>query len=196
MLHNYTCNQHLHITIRIIISIRCQPEGAITVKEKWNDFWWGVGFTLLGALILLFMPLLITGKYSVESGPTLFPTLLAWGLILVGSCLSIGSLISYCKMKKSCSEQDATPFSQRAIQLIKVEWKVVAFMALAVSYVLLYQRLGYFVMSFIVSTLLLLLFGSKEKRQYIAVYAAIIVLYLGFRFGLSVSLPLGSWFGL
>lgn len=166
------------------------------MKEKWRDFLWGTGFALFGAAILVFMPSLITGKYSTEAGPTIFPKLLATGIMIVGGCLSVGSLIGYLKARRGDTAPDTVPFTLKCLLLIKAEWKVAVFMVLALVYVLLYQQLGYFVTSFVISTLLLLLFNSRKKSQYIAVYATILVLYIGFRFGLSATLPLGSWFGL
>jgi len=60
---------------------------------------------------------------------------------------------------------------------------------------LLLRKVGYLIVSFAATTIILLMMNARKKSYWIAVYTSIIVIYVVFLYGLQVQLPLGSWFG-
>lgn len=170
------------------------------MKNNKQDILCGAAFVVLGCLIRGFRDVLITGKIETAVyGPLTFPTLIAYGMILCGALLMITSYNKY-KQAKAAAIADGTytPEAEKLttpIEYVKREWKVLAFMAISLVYVLLLRKVGYLIVSFVATTLILLMMNARKKSYYIATYTSIIVLYVGFLYGLQVQLPLGSWFG-
>lgn len=170
------------------------------MKQCKQDILSGSFFVVFGALLRIFRDKMITGKIVTEvHGPLTFPTLIAYGMMLCGALLAITSWRKYQTLKASAmadgtydaaSEKLTTP-----IEYVKKEWKVLVFMALSFAYVLLLRKVGYLIVSFVATTIILLMMNARKKSYWIAVYASIVVIYVGFLYGLQVQLPLGSWFG-
>lgn len=170
------------------------------MKQCKQDILSGGFFIVFGALLRIFRDKMITGKIVTEAyGPLTFPTLIAFGLMICGTLLVITSWRKYQKLKAEAvaegtydveAEKLTTP-----IEYIKKEWKVLVFMAISLSYVLLLRKVGYLLVSFVAATIILLMMNARKKSYWISVYASIIVIYVGFLYGLQVQLPLGSWFG-
>lgn len=137
----------------------------------------------------------MVGRYQKNiTDPTVFPKLMSWGMVIVGTTMTVPAVAQKLRNKDKDKEQSKR-FLQNALDLIKSEWKVAAFMAISVVYVFLYERLGYFITSFLAVTGVLFLFEAKKKSYFVSTYVAVTVLYVAFRFGLSAKLPLGTWFG-
>jgi len=170
------------------------------MKELKRDMLCGGFFAVFGILLRIFRDKMITGKIVTELyGPLTFPTLIAYCLVICGVLLIFNSYGKYKKVKNEAIEKGTyNPNDDKLTgisELIKREWKVLAFMALSLLYVYLLRKVGYLIVSYAAATIILLMMNAKKKSYYISVYASIMVIYVGFLYGLKVQLPLGSWFG-
>ena len=127
-------------------------------------------FLILGALVLISVPLTIQDPGVSVMGPRVFP-------YFIGACMVI---LSMALMLTSEEER------KRAL---RDELRALLLAAVILVYAALFQILGYFISTLLAATVILLIFRVKKIWAYPVVYAAAVAIWAGFTFLLSVRLP-------
>ena len=131
-------------------------------------------FLILGALVLISVPLTIQDPGVSVMGPRVFP-------YFIGACMVI---LSLALMLTTIVKRDAEVIEQAADEL-----RALLLAAVILVYAALFQILGYFISTLLAATVILLIFRVKKIWAYPVVYAAAVAIWAGFTFLLSVRLP-------
>ncbi|MEG0541545.1 MAG: tripartite tricarboxylate transporter TctB family protein [Angelakisella sp.] len=140
-------------------------------------------FFVLGIVLLIVIPTSVDSGTMSDVGPRAFPYFIAVCMIALSSVLAANT---YWERKKNLNQvagKKAEPGEG------KNELRALALVAIILLYILTFDILGYFVSTFIASTLMLLLFRTKNIKHYLIVYGVAIAIYLAFTKLLFVMLP-------
>ena len=147
----------------------------------------GIFVTVLAVLMIVYF---IPGQIKISTAlgvdqsfnAQTFPFFAAWVILIPGVILTISSAVKLIRLK-----------SEGTIKLPPVkfrdELRAIALIALFFLYVLLFATLGYIPATVIVPPLVLWLLGSRDWRYYAAVYGVGVVVYVAFKYLMSVPLP-------
>lgn len=131
-------------------------------------------FLMIVSIVLWFM---IPSNIVVPEGEEaaqLFPKMLVGGMFLLSAFISIKSFIT---------KKDET----MELDLMK-EGKVILYMFAILVYIILVDKIGFLISTFIISALTLFIFKA-EKKLYPILGIFIIFVYLLFKYALSIPLP-------
>ena len=149
-------------------------------------------FLILGALVLISVPLTIQDPGVSVMGPRVFPYFIGACMVILSLALMLTTIV---KHRKAGGADSTGTFAseeerKRALRdelraLLPPEGPV---LVLGV-YAALFQILGYFISTLLAATVILLIFRVKKIWAYPVVYAAAVAIWAGFTFLLSVRLP-------
>jgi hypothetical protein len=154
---------------------------------KRKDISVGAVSILIAAFIILQSRNLVVRTSLDPAGPTFVPEIIAWAMILIGVALIAGGL--------AARKADAAHPGIARSGLI--EWfaayrQVLLIVALSLAYALLLDVVGYLFMTPILIGGIMWILNVHDIKQILRVSVPVtVVLYLVFRFGLQVKLPLG-----
>ncbi len=143
----------------------------------------GILFILFGLALLLYIPNSINDDGMSILGPRAFPNLIAYGIILLSLSLLITNIYKlFSDKKKETKTKDSNT-------TVLDEVRVLLLTLIMLLYVLTFEPLGYFISTFISSTLILALFKVKKWYLYAIIYTIAGLIYLAFTKLLFVILP-------
>lgn len=140
-------------------------------------------FTVLGVVLLIVIPVSVDAGTMSAVGPRTFPYFIAVCMIVLSLMLA---MTTYLENKKSSGKSKS---GNVELTEWKNELRALLLVVVVLLYVLTFDALGYFVSTFIASTLMLLIFRTKNIIHYLVVYGAAIAIYLAFTKLLYVMLP-------
>ena len=125
------------------------------------------------------------------AGPAALPLITAWIMIIIGAVLLAGGSLAARKAVKSAPRSSVASalrgFADRYRLVL-----VVIFFCLAYSF--MYEILGYLIMTPLLIGSIMWVLGYRNKRSLMMVSGFMTaILFVVFRFGLTVKLPLGFW---
>ena len=139
-------------------------------------------FLILGALVLISVPLTIQDPGVSVMGPRVFP-------YFIGACMVI--LTTIVKHRKAGGADSTGTFAseEERKRALRDELRALLLAAVILVYAALFQILGYFISTLLAATVILLIFRVKKIWAYPVAYAAAVAIWAGFTFLLSVRLP-------
>jgi len=160
---------------------------GVWVMFKRKDISVGVASILAAAFIILQSRNLVVRTSLDPAGPTFVPEIIAWAMILIGVALIAGGLAA----RKAGAAKPTAP-GQGLIEKLMVYRQVLLIVALSLAYALLVDAVGYLLMTPILIGGIMWILNVHDIKKVLRVCIPIsVVLYLVFRFGLQVKLPLG-----
>ena len=144
-------------------------------------------FLILGALVLISVPLTIQDPGVSVMGPRVFPYFIGACMVILSLALMLTTIVKHRKAGGAdstgtfASEEEKGPAGTRCQALLLA--------AVILVYAALFQILGYFISTLLAATVILLIFRVKKIWAYPVVYAAAVAIWAGFTFLLSVRLP-------
>mgnify|MGYP003379685786 CR=1 FL=1 len=136
-------------------------------------------FLILGALVLISVPLTIQDPGVSVMGPRVFPYFIGACMVILSLALMLTTIVKHRKAGGAEERKRALRDELRALLLA----------AVILVYAALFQILGYFISTLLAATVILLIFRVKKIWAYPVVYAAAVAIWAGFTFLLSVRLP-------
>ncbi len=145
-------------------------------------------FLILGALVLISVPMTIKDPGISVMGPRVFPTFI--GVCMVLLSLALLAITLFKGRKENAARQaEGTLTEEERKTALRDELRAVALALIILAYSALFQTLGYFLSTFLATTAILLLFRVKKVWVYPIIYAVAFLIWLGFTVLLSVRLP-------
>ena len=126
-------------------------------------------FLILGALVLISVPLTIQDPGVSVMGPRVFPYFIGACMVILSLALMLTTIVKHRKAGGADSTGTFASEEERKRAL--------------------FQILGYFISTLLAATVILLIFRVKKIWAYPVVYAAAVAIWAGFTFLLSVRLP-------
>lgn len=145
-------------------------------------------FLLLGALVLISVPLTIKDPGVSVMGPRVFPYFIGVSMVVLSLILLVQTIIKNRKAVNKAEETNTLSDAEKKVAR-RDELRAILLAVIVLAYSASFQKLGYFLSTFLASTLILLLFKVKKIWVYPIVYAAAVAVWAGFTFLLSVRLP-------
>ena len=144
-------------------------------------------FLVLGIAVLISVPLTIVDPQISVMGPRVFPNFIGISMVVLSLALMLQTLLKAKKngeFKKSTAKTAEEKKSNMSNQM-----RALLMAGIALLYAFTLEPLGYFVSTFIASTLTLLLFKVKKWWAYPLIYAVAFLIWLAFTTLLYVRLP-------
>ena len=139
-------------------------------------------FLILGALVLISVPLTIQDPGVSVMGPRVFPYFIGACMVILSLALMLTTIV---KHRKAGGADSTGTFASEEERKRALRDELRALLA----YAALFQILGYFISTLLAATVILLIFRVKKIWAYPVVYAAAVAIWAGFTFLLSVRLP-------
>ena len=141
-------------------------------------------FLVLGITLIIFIPITIPLSEATVIGPRAFPYFIATAMIVLSAVLLISTLLQRGKqgLREEKTEEKEPRYRQD-------ELRALALIGITLLYIFLFDKIGYFLSTFLSSTLVLLLFRVKKVWYYLIVYAVGAGVYFAFTKLLFVTLP-------
>lgn len=139
---------------------------------------------ILGIALIIFIPASIPLSEATEIGPRAFPYFIAVSMILLSALLLVSTLFQYRKQRPQKEKS-----VEKAPECLHNEIRALILFIIVLLYIFLFDKIGYFLSTFLASTLTLLLFRVKKVWYYLIVYAAGAGIYFAFTKLLFVMLP-------
>jgi putative tricarboxylic transport membrane protein len=154
---------------------------------KRRDISVGVASILAAVFIILQSRGLVVRTSLDPAGPTFVPEIIAWTMILIGVALIAGGWVA---RKTSATGHEAP--RQSLIEKLAAYRQVLLIVALSLAYAVLVDIVGYLLMTPVLIGGIMWILKVRDIKQILRVCLPVsVVLYLVFRFGLQVKLPLG-----
>lgn len=144
-------------------------------------------FLILGALVLISVPLTIQDPGVSVMGPRVFPYFIGACMVILSLALMLTTIVKHRKAGGADSTEPLPP--RRRESGPADELRALLLAAVILVYAALFQILGYFISTLLAATVILLIFRVKKIWAYPVVYAAAVAIWAGFTFLLSVRLP-------
>ena len=142
-------------------------------------------FLILGALVLISVPLTIQDPGVSVMGPRVFPYFI---MVILSLALMLTTIVKHRKAGGADSTGTFASEEERK-RALRDELRALLLAAVILVYAALFQILGYFISTLLAATVILLIFRVKKIWAYPVVYAAAVAIWAGFTFLLSVRLP-------
>jgi hypothetical protein len=154
---------------------------------KRRDISVGVASILVAVFIIIQSRSLVVRTSLDPAGPTFVPEIIAWAMILIGVALIAGGWVA-----RKASAKVPEAHRQSLMEKIALYRSVIMIVALSLAYALLVDIVGYLFMTPILIGGVMWILKVHDIKQILRVCIPVtVVLYLVFRFGLQVKLPLG-----
>ena len=145
-------------------------------------------FLILGALVLISVPLTIQDPGVSVMGPRVFPYFIGACMVILSLALMLTTIVKHRKAGGAASTGTFASEEERK-RALRDELRALLLAAVILVYAALFQILGYFISTLLAATVILLIFRVKKIWAYPVVYAAAVAIWAGFTFLLSVRLP-------
>ena len=142
-------------------------------------------FLILGALVLISVPLTIQDPGVSVMGPRVFPYFIGACMVILSLALMLTTIVKH----RKAGGADSTGTFASEEERKRDELRALLLAAVILVYAALFQILGYFISTLLAATVILLIFRVKKIWAYPVVYAAAVAIWAGFTFLLSVRLP-------
>lgn len=153
---------------------------------KRGDIFVGIA-SILVAIIIIFQSQTLVVKTPMDpAGPTFIPMIIAFGMIFIGIMLILGDI--YVRKVTTASGKSSVGFME-----ILIEHKhVMMVVAISLAYAGLLDTMGYLIMTPLLIGGIMWVLKVRDIKQILKVSVPLsVILYVVFRFGLQVKLPLG-----
>ena len=140
-------------------------------------------FLILGALVLISVPLTIQDPGVSVMGPRVFPYFIGACMVILSLALMLTTIVKHRKAGGADSTGTFASEEERK-RALRDELRALLLAAVILVYAALFQILG-----LLAATVILLIFRVKKIWAYPVVYAAAVAIWAGFTFLLSVRLP-------
>lgn len=143
--------------------------------------------SILIAVFIIFQSRNLVVRTSLDpAGPTFVPLIIAWGMIFIGIVLIAGDLYVR-KVTPAPPKGDAGPIQK----LIEYKY-VIMVVALSLAYAGLLDTIGYLIMTPVLIGGIMWVLKVRDIKEILKVSISVsVLLYVVFRFGLQVKLPMG-----
>ena len=149
-------------------------------------------FLILGALVLILVPLTIQDPGVSVMGPRVFPYFIGPCMVILSLALMLTTTCVAGRPAPKAGGADSTgtfASEEERKRALRDELRALLLAAVILVYAALFQILGYFISTLLAATVILLIFRVKKIWAYPVVYAAAVAIWAGFTFLLSVRLP-------
>ena len=159
-------------------------------------------FLILGALVLISVPLTIQDPGVSVMGPRVFPYFIGACMVILSLALMLTTIVKHRKAggadstgtfaseeERKRALRDELAETAKKYLVLRDELRALLLAAVILVYAALFQILGYFISTLLAATVILLIFRVKKIWAYPVVYAAAVAIWAGFTFLLSVRLP-------
>ena len=137
-------------------------------------------FLILGALVLISVPLTIQDPGVSVMGPRVFPYFIGACMVILSLALMLTTIVKHRKAGGADSTGTFASEEERK-RALRDELRALLLAAVILVYAALFPLLA--------ATVILLIFRVKKIWAYPVVYAAAVAIWAGFTFLLSVRLP-------
>ena len=153
---------------------------------KRGDLTVGLASILIALFIILQSRNLVVRTSLDPAGPTFVPLIIAWGMIFIGIILIAGAL--YVRRVTPAPAKGGAGLVQKFN-----DYKyVLMVVALSLAYAALLDVVGYLIMTPILIGGIMWVLNVRDIKEILKVSIPVsVILYVVFRFGLQVKLPLG-----
>lgn len=153
------------------------------MKVRYNSELLSGGLFLLIGLVLWFLipgqvETMETGKITAQT----FPRIAVGGMVLC----SLGLLVQGFRHPKKTAVWNHEWIRQESV---RKELRSVLFCGFLLLYCLLFQTLGFIVDTLLLVAAILVYYKSRKPLQYLIAFAAVLIVYVVFTYGLNVNLP-------
>ena len=143
-----------------------------------KNLWSGILTIVFSVILWVALPFCIKSQVTTLTaaiGPDYLPRLI---IALMGIC-GIGLVITSLALKKD-----------EEIEInLKDELRTFIFVGIILAYILLMPVIGFLIDTILFSCVALLFMETRKPRHYVAVVILTILIFVGFKYGLMVSLP-------
>ncbi len=147
-------------------------------------------FFLIGVAVLISIPYTIKDIQVTHVGPRAFPYFVGWCITGLSVVMGLTTLYKQHKLVKTNQQEKATaPTSEQKKAHLYNELRAMASAVLMLAYAIVFDKIGYFLSTFLFITALLALFRIKKPLPYLICYAVGAAIWAAFTFIFSVRLP-------
>jgi len=165
-----------------------EPQAPATGFARYAEVLVALGVLVLGIVILVETRDIRVAKMYSKVGPRVIPTVVGWGLVVLGAWYAVDVLRGDTAVPSGDAE-DVDP-------TLPADWRTLAGLGIALAaYAALMNPLGYVIASTVLFVLAAISMGSRHfVRDTVIALITAIVTYYAFRNGLNIRLPQGLWF--
>lgn len=174
------------------------------MSNKRIEIFGPLGFLLVGIWLLIIIPKNIPDAQLSVIGPRALPSFIAIAFIALSVILLLEFFIKHRKQKSTIEPKHDLTDSSDLVRTANISEsqrdfskdnskrdtiRTILSFVLIFAYVLSFEKVGYLISTYVLTTLLLLLFRVKRPIYYFVVYVTNLVIYLAFTKLLFVMLP-------
>lgn len=151
----------------------------------------GIAAILLGIFIIFQSQGLIAKTSLDPAGPTAIPLMMAWAMIALGIIHIIGGMFA----RKKAGAKDDKKSAGASLRAFLDRYRlVIVVILLGLAFYALFDILGYLIAIPLLYGSILWTMGKRDLKSVVGFNLAMTaILFIVFRFGLSVDLPLGPF---
>ena len=143
-------------------------------------------FMFFGVLVLILTRTTVKVAGMAVIGPRAFPYFIGVSTIILSITLYLQTRAKYKGKEEELKSEDIQVTDKKDKEN---ELRVVLLVAIAFAYVILFDKVGYFISTFAASTGIMMTLKVKSIKQYLVVYMTAIMIYFAFTKLLYVMLP-------
>ena len=147
-------------------------------------------FLIIGIAVLISVPTTISDKQITGIGPRAFPNFVGVCMVALSLILGISTFVKQQKLVRAgkAEKPRQVPAQERKARL-RNELRAVLAALICLVYAWAFDKVSYFVSTFVLITALLALFRVKKLLSYIVCYIGGVVIWACFTYFFSVRLP-------
>lgn len=156
---------------------------------KAKDLAVGIAAIAFGIFILLQAQTIVVRTSLDPAGPAALPSIMAWAMIVLGLIHIVGGVLARAKQGTKAEKKSV---GARLAAFFEHYREVLIVMLIGAAFCVLFDILGYLISIPLLFASILWVLGKRDIKSLLGVNLALTaVLFVLFRFGLSVDLPLG-----
>ena len=143
-------------------------------------------FIILGITIWLLIPIYVPEDTVTVMGASFFPRFIAIAMIVFSTILLVISVI---QLKKDAFIKEDIPGEKQEKVSNRDRFNGIGIFIISVLYMLMINRIGFLISTYIAVTSMLILFRERKIINYVIVYSIILIVYYVFTHLLLVQFP-------
>ena len=143
-------------------------------------------FIILGITIWLLIPIYVPEDTVTVMGASFFPRFIAIAMIVFSTILLV---ISVVQLKKDAFIKEDIPGEKQEKVSNRDRFNGVGIFIISVLYMLMINKIGFLISTYIAVTSMLILFRERKIINYVIVYSIILIVYYVFTHLLLVQFP-------
>ncbi|MCG8499003.1 MAG: tripartite tricarboxylate transporter TctB family protein [Firmicutes bacterium] len=143
-------------------------------------------FIILGITIWLLIPIYVPEDTVTVMGASFFPRFISIAMIVFSTILLVTSII---QLKKGAFIKEDIPGKKQEKVSNRDRFNGIGIFIISVLYMLMINRIGFLISTYIAVTSMLILFRERKIINYVIVYSIILIVYYVFTHLLLVQFP-------